>query len=857
MKFKFTFILLVLIGQFFSLTAREVTSFNEGWLFKRGPFSEDPVKVVAQWEGKWETVNLPHTWNAKDMQVKAASFYEGVGYYKKKQFFNEELKGKRVFLRFEGVGANTEVYVNSKLVGTHKGGYSAFAFEIGTALKFGAENEIMVKADNTARPDVIPVNHSLFGVYGGIYRPVWLIVTEQNNITVTDCASPGVYITQKNVSKRSADITVKVKLDNGSLTPANLVLENTLYTQEGKRVASHRLPLELTPQGTQTYFSTFKLNKPHLWQGRKDPYLYKVVSRLVAEGRVIDEVIQPLGVRKFEVVAGKGFYLNDEKYPMYGVTRHQDWWGLGSALTNKEHDFDLAQIMDVGATTVRFAHYQQSDYLYSRCDSLGLVIWAEIPFVNRVTGYEAENAQSQLRELIRQSFNHPSIYVWGLHNEVYQPHEYTAGLTQALHNLAKTEDPDRYTVAVNGFGHAEHAVNQNTDIQGMNRYFGWYEKKLQDIEPWVKGLEEKYPWQKLMLTEYGADANLEHQTEYLGDALNWGKPFYPETFQTKTHEYQWSVISKHPYIIASYLWNMFDFAVPMWSRGGLHNEVYQPHEYTAGLTQALHNLAKTEDPDRYTVAVNGFGHAEHAVNQNTDIQGMNRYFGWYEKKLQDIEPWVKGLEEKYPWQKLMLTEYGADANLEHQTEYLGDALNWGKPFYPETFQTKTHEYQWSVISKHPYIIASYLWNMFDFAVPMWSRGGVPARNLKGLMTFDRKIKKDSYYWYKANWSKEPVLYLTQRRNADRERKQTSVTVYSNIGTPIVYLNGKELTGIRKGYTDVHYVFDNVTLEQGKNVIRTVATHNGKEYTDEIEWNYTGEKKRNADSRENKNEHAGW
>ena len=469
MKFKFTFILLVLIGQFFSLTAREVTSFNEGWLFKRGPFSEDPVKVVAQWEGKWETVSLPHTWNAKDMQVKAASFYEGVGYYKKKQFFNEELKGKRVFLRFEGVGANTEVYVNSKLVGTHKGGYSAFAFEIGTALKFGAENEIMVKADNTARPDVIPVNHSLFGVYGGIYRPVWLIITEQNNITVTDCASPGVYITQKNVSKRSADITVKVKLDNGSLTPANLVLENTLYTQEGKRVASHRLPLELTPQGTQTYFSTFKLNKPHLWQGRKDPYLYKVVSRLVSEGKVIDEVIQPLGVRKFEVVAGKGFYLNDEKYPMYGVTRHQDWWGLGSALTNKEHDFDLAQIMDVGATTVRFAHYQQSDYLYSRCDSLGLVIWAEIPFVNRVTGYETENAQSQLRELIRQSFNHPSIYVWGLHNEVYQPHEYTAGLTQALHNLAKTEDPDRYTVAVNGFGHAEHAVNQNTDIQDMNR----------------------------------------------------------------------------------------------------------------------------------------------------------------------------------------------------------------------------------------------------------------------------------------------------------------------------------------------------------------------------------------------------
>lgn len=185
-------------------------------------------------------------------------------------------------------------------------------------MKLGAENEIMVKADNASRSDVIPVNHNLFGVYGGIYRPVWLIITEQNNITVTDCASPGVYITQRNVSKRSADITVKVKLDNGSLTPADLVLENTIYTQNGKKVTSHRLPLVLTPQGTQTYISTFKLNKPHLWQGRKDPYLYKVISRLLADGKVIDEVVQPLGVRRYEIVPGKGFYLNGEKYPMYG-----------------------------------------------------------------------------------------------------------------------------------------------------------------------------------------------------------------------------------------------------------------------------------------------------------------------------------------------------------------------------------------------------------------------------------------------------------------------------------------------------------------------------------------------------------
>lgn len=681
---------------------RIVESFNSGWVFKKAPAGKELAVNAPKWERGWKEVEIPHTWNARDMQVEFNNFYEGAAYYKKQYFFPAEMKGKRVFLRFEGVGATTEVYVNGSLAATHKGAYSAFSCEIGTLLKAGENNEIIVKADNASRPDVIPVNHVLFGVYGGMYRPVWLIVTEPYNICVTDCASSGVYITQKNVSRKQADVKVKVKLDNGTLQPAPLTLQNTVYDREGKQVATESRSFDLTAQGVQTFEADFKIKNPTLWQGRKNPYLYKVVSRLIQNGKVIDEVVQPLGLRKYEIVAGKGFYLNGEKYPMYGVTRHQDWWGLGSALRNENHDFDLATIMDIGATTVRFAHYQQSDYLYSRCDSLGLIIWAEIPFVNRVTGQEAENARNQLRELIRQSFNHPSIYVWGL-----------------------------------------------------------------------------------------------------------------------------------------------------------HNEVYHPHEYTKELTKSLHDLAKTEDPDRYTVSVNGYGHMEHPVNLNADIQGMNRYFGWYEKKLQDIEPWVEGLEKEYPDQKLMLTEYGADANLVHQTEYLDNSLNWTKPFYPETFQTKTHEYQWSVIAKHPYIVASYLWNTFDFATPLASRGDLPARNMKGLVTFDRKTKKDSYFWYKANWSEDPVLYLTQRRNVDREKKVTSITVYSNIGEPKVFLNGKELSGIHKGYTDVHYIIDNVTLANGKNIVKTVVSKDGKTYEDSIEWMYTGEKKREADSFSIKGEHAGF
>ena len=690
------------MGSIFKAEAREVTPFNNGWEFKKGPFPTDAMQTAARWNADWEQVNVPHTWNADDMQKKTNNFYAGVAYYRKHYVFPESLEGKRLFLRFEGVGACAEVYVNGYLVGTHKGAYSAFVCEIGSQVRLGEENEIVVKSDNVARPDVIPVNHALFGVYGGIYRPVWLIVTEPCNIVVNDCASPGVYITQKNVSKQSADVSVRVKLDNATLAPAALELENAIYTREGKLVKVHRQSFELTPQGVQSYVSDFKISHPHLWQGREDPYLYKVVSRLKQDGQVIDEVIQPLGLRKYEAVAGKGFFLNGKKYPMYGVTRHQDWWGMGSALTNREHDFDLEQIMEVGATTVRFAHYQQSDYIYSRCDTLGLIIWAEIPFVNRVTGQEWDNVHQQMRELIRQSFNHPSIYVWGI-----------------------------------------------------------------------------------------------------------------------------------------------------------HNEVYHPHGYTAALTQSVHDLCKLEDPDRYTVAVNGYGHAEHPVNGNTDIQGMNRYFGWYEKKIQDIKPWIEKMEKEYPWQRLMLTEYGADANIEHQTELLGDALNWGSDFYPETFQTKTHEYQWGVISQHPYILASYLWNMFDFAVPQWKRGGVDARNMKGLITFDRKIRKDAFYWYKANWSKEPVLYLTQRRNTERERRETSVTVYSNLGTPRVFLNGRELDGVRKGYTDVHYIFDQVTLAEGRNVLRAVIVSDGKVYTDEIVWNYNGEHVRQADAYEHKKEHAGW
>jgi beta-galactosidase len=667
------------ISRTFTDGGRIVRTYTDGWSFIKGSFPTPAAALAAG--GGWRPVSIPHTWNNTDMQA-GPHYYQGDGWYKKTFVPDQDMKDKRVFLRFEGVGQVADVYVNNRWVGQHKGGYGAFCMEITYLIRKDTVNTLLVKANNEERKDVIPINNHLFGVYGGMYRPVSLILTGKVNISTTDYASPGIYIRQDSVSDQLAIIRVISKIENTEDGPVGRWVETVVRDSSGRQVSVDRQWVELSPQGVNRTVQTLKVVRPRLWNGRKAPYLYSVTVSLRRGDTLEDAVTQPLGLRTFRIVPGKGFYLNGEPYRLYGVCRHQEWQGTGSALSKTQHQEDLDLIAEIGATSIRFAHYQQAEYIYSACDTMGFVVWAEAPFVNAWSGQEGDNAKQQLTELIRQNYNHPSIYVWGLHNEVY----------------SSTSDG-----------------------------------------------------------------------------------------------------------------------------------------YVPVLTRQLNDLAKSEDPDRFTVSTSGYGEMDRPSNRNADIQAMNRYYGWYEGHTGDLEKWVSGMESSYPLGKVVLSEYGCEANIAQQSENVADTGNPGGQFWPESYQTAFHETQWGIIARHPYLVASYVWNMFDFCVPGAHGGGVLARNLKGLVTYDRKVRKDAFYWYKANWNPGPVLYISGRRDSLRTARLTTVKVFAHMDQVSLYVNGRKAAPYREGTTRADCVFDNVRLRRGHNDIRAVGFFQGKRYQDEIMW----------------------
>ncbi len=580
---------------------RRFTCINQGWTFI-GP------------DKKGQIVNVPHTWNAIDGQDGGNDYWRGSCVYEKEfeaPAWNPETES--VYLEFQGVNASADVVLNGRACRHHDGGYSTFRVNVSELLQ--ADNHLKVTVDNSVNDRVYPQKAD-FTFYGGIYRAVHVIVVNKNHFDLDYFGGPGLQITPK-VDGKNAIVNIK-SWHNAE----NAEVLIRLLDAEGNVVA----------EGSGTDAS-LQIEQVHLWDGLKDPYLYKAVLQLSVNGEVVDEISSRFGVRSFHVDPEKGFFLNGRAYPLHGVSRHQDRKGIGNALTRAHHREDMELIREMGCNTIRLAHYQHDQYFYDLCDEYGMVVWAEIPYISSHMPNGRDNTISQMKELIIQNYNHPSIVTWGISNEI--------------------------------------------------------------------------------------------------------------TIATKDKK---DMLDNH---------------------------------------HMLNDLCHEMDPSRVTTlacyAVCGpFNKSAHI----SDLVSWNLYLGWYTPGLFLNDLWINFFHFCYPKRPLGFSEYGCEAmpNLHSSKPRRGD--------HTEEYQAVYHEYMLECFKRHPYMWANHVWNMFDFAADARDQGGEPGMNHKGLVTFDRKVKKDSFYLYKAYWSEEGFVHVAGSRYVDRPEAVTKVKVYSNQPKVALYNNGK-------------------------------------------------------------------
>ena len=579
------------------------------------------TKLMKNWQftgpdGKTTAVDLPHTWNNIDGQDGGNDYWRGTCIYKT-QFTAPafDKNTQQVWLQFEGVNASAKVTLNGVEVARHDGGYSTFRADV-TAL-LADSNELIVEADNSKNDRVYPQKAD-FTFYGGIYRDVSLLVVSRNHIALGYLGGPGVQITPT-VNGANADIEVKTWMEGDG------EIEFSIYDAAGAEV--------LTGKGRDT---TVTLEHPHLWDGVRDPYLYTCAVRLVLNGEVQDEVRQRFGVRSFSVDPKRGFFLNGRPYPLHGVSRHQDRKGLGNAITREMHDEDMQLIKELGANTIRLAHYQHDQYFYDLCDEAGMVVWAEIPYISEHMPNGRENTISQMKELIVQNYNHACIVCWGVSNEI----------------TISTKD--------------------NRDMRDNHHVL---------------------------------------------------------------------------------------------------NDLCHEMDKTRLTTLACYAMCGPFNP----------------VAHITDLVSWNLYLGWYVPGLFLNDLWMDFFHLCYPNRALGFSEYGAEGmpNLHSSHPRRGD--------HTEEYQAIYHEYMLRCFDRHKWLWATHVWNMYDFAADARDQGGEPGMNHKGLVTFDRKTKKDSFYIYKAWWSDEPFVHICSKRYADRTENEIEVKVYSNQKQVSLYVNGEKLS----------------------------------------------------------------
>ena len=512
---------------------REITKIMKGWEFT-GP------------DGTTTTVDLPHTWNARDGQDGGNDYWRGTCIYRTRfaapQF---NTASQQVWIQFDGVNASAHVVLNGSPVCNHDGGYSTFRANITELLR--DENELTVEVDNSKNDRVYPQKAD-FTFYGGIYRDVSLMVVSKNHFTLDYFGGPGIRITP---TVQGADASVQVTTWHDGEGEVSIELldaaGNTVATGKG-------------PDITLTIFNA------HLWNGVKDPYLYSCKARLVVNGTVEDETTTRFGVRSFKVDPKKGFFLNGKSYPLHGVSRHQDRKGLGNAITREMHDEDMALIKEIGANTIRLAHYQHDQYFYDLCDEVGMVVWAEIPYISEHMPNGRENTISQMKELIIQNYNHPCIVCWGVSNEITISTKDKKDMLdnhRQLNDLCHEMDKTRLTTlacyAMCGpFNRSAHI----TDMVSWNLYLGWYVPGFILNDLWMGFFHLCFPNRPFGYSEYGAEGmpNLHSTHPHRGD--------HTEEYQAKYHEYMLRCFKRHPWMWATHVWNMFDFAADARDQGG-------------------------------------------------------------------------------------------------------------------------------------------------------------------------------------------------------------------------------------------------------------------------------------------------
>lgn len=592
---------------------RQILNFNTKWAF-----SKEADSVPERMPERWYWVNLPHTWNAIDGQDGGNDLYRGTAFYAKELEKSELPEADLYYLELCGANSSASVYVNGRKLASHDGGYSTWRVNITDALK--TKNLIVIEVDNSANDTVYP-QHADFTFYGGLYRNVNILAVSSSHFDLDYFGGPGIQVTPE-VTGTSANVNVEVFVTNK--TDAQQI-RYTIKDAEGNVVA------ETTCADTAV---SFTLENVHLWNGRKDPYLYTAEAVLEENGTDLDNVSARFGCRTFRIDPENGFILNGKEYPLRGVSRHQDRWGIGNALLPEHHEEDMDLICELGATTIRLAHYQHDQYFYDLCDERGMVVWAEIPYISTHMPKGRENTISQMKELIVQNYNHPSIVVWGLSNEITMGGKSDEDLLEnhrILNDLVHEMDKTRLTtIACLSTCSIDDPYIQIPDVVSYNHYFGWYGGNTSMNGPWFDNFHERHPNIPIGCSEYGCEA------------LNW----------------------------------------------------------------------HTSNPDQ------------------------------------------------------------------------GD--------YTEEYQAYYHEELIKQLYTRKYLWATHVWNMFDFGADSRNEGGENGQNHKGLITFDRKYKKDSFYAYKAWLSEDPFVHICSKRYVDRVEDVTKVTVYSNQPEVELFANGVSL-----------------------------------------------------------------